>query len=153
MLGAVFLAFAVGFAARSLPSFYQLKSSQTAQTILVRARDGSEIVEIGPSFGEWLDYNDIPENMTNAMIAVEDRRFHSHFGIDPIRTGGAIIEGFTGRDRIGGTSTISQQLARNLFLNSNRTFDRKAREAVLALASAVTAALTELKRSTTSWAG
>ncbi len=134
MLGAVFLAFAVGFAARSLPSFYQLKSSQTAQTILVRARDGSEIVEIGPSFGEWLDYNDIPENMTNAMIAVEDRRFHSHFGIDPIRTGGAIIEGFTGRDRIGGTSTISQQLARNLFLNSNRTFDRKAREAVLALA-------------------
>jgi penicillin-binding protein 1A len=134
LLGAIFLAFAVGFAARSIPSFYQLKASQTGQTILVRARDGSEIVEIGPSFGEWLEYDEIPENMTNAMIAVEDRRFHDHFGFDPIRLTGAIVEGFTGDDRIGGTSTITQQLARNLFLNTNRTFDRKAREAVLAMA-------------------
>ena len=62
LLAALFLTFAVGFAARSLPSFLQLKSSQAGQTILVRARDGSEIVEIGPSFGEWLEYRDIPEN-------------------------------------------------------------------------------------------
>ncbi|MBD2842862.1 transglycosylase domain-containing protein [Erythrobacter rubeus] len=134
VLGAIFLAFAVGFAARSIPSFYQLKSTQNAQTILVRARDGSEIVELGPSFGEWLDFDEIPANMKNAMIAVEDKRYYSHFGIDPYRLTGAIVEGFTGDDRIGGTSTISQQLARNIFLNSNRTFDRKAREAVLAMA-------------------
>ncbi len=135
VLGAVFLAFAVGFAAREIPSFQQLKANQTGQTILVRARDGSEIVEIGPSFGEWLDHDEIPVNMRNAMVAVEDRRFHSHFGVDFWRTGGAIIEGITGsRSRVGGTSTISQQLARNLFLSSNRTFDRKAREAVLAMA-------------------
>lgn len=134
LVGAIFLAFAVGFAARSIPTFYQLRDAQAGQTILVRARDGSEIVEIGPSFGEWLEYEEIPENMTNAMIAVEDRRFHDHFGFDPIRLTGAIIEGFTGDDRIGGTSTITQQLARNLFLNSNRTVDRKAREAVLAMA-------------------
>lgn len=135
LLGAIFLAFAVGFAAQSIPSFYQLKASQTGQTILVRARDGSEIVEIGPSFGEWLEHDEIPANMRNAMVAVEDRRFHSHFGIDFWRTGGAIIEGITGsRSRVGGTSTISQQLARNLFLSSNRTVDRKAREAVLAMA-------------------
>ncbi|MBV7265122.1 transglycosylase domain-containing protein [Erythrobacter ani] len=134
VLGAIFLAFAVGFAARSIPSFYQLKSTQNAQTILVRARDGSEIVELGPSFGEWLDFDEIPSNMKNAMIAVEDKRYYSHFGIDPYRLTGAIVEGFTGDDRIGGTSTISQQLARNIFLNSNRTFDRKAREAVLAMA-------------------
>ena len=135
LLGAIFLAFAVGFAARSLPSFNQLKSSQSGQTILVRARDGSEIVEIGPSYGQWLDHDKIPVNMRNAMIAVEDKRFHSHFGFDPIRTTGAIVEGFTGsRSRVGGTSTISQQLARNLFLSSNRTVDRKVREAVLAMA-------------------
>ena len=135
VLGAIFLAFAVGFAARSIPSFYQLKATQTGQTILVRARDGTEIVEIGPSFGEWLDHEEIPLNMRNAMIAVEDKRFHSHFGVDPIRTTGAIVEGFMGtRSRVGGTSTISQQLARNLFLSSNRTVDRKAREAVLAMA-------------------
>jgi len=135
LLGAIFLAFAVGFAARSIPSFYQLKASQAGQTILVRARDGSEIVEIGPSFGEWLEHDEIPENMRNAMIAVEDKRFYSHYGVDPIRTTGAIVEGITGsRSRVGGTSTISQQLARNLFLSSNRTIDRKVREAVLAMA-------------------
>lgn len=134
VLAALFLTFAVGFAAREIPSFYQLKATQSAQTILVRARDGTEIVELGPSFGEWLDYEEIPQNMKNAMIAVEDRRYYSHFGIDPIRTTGAVLESFTGEKRIGGTSTITQQLARNIFLSSNRTFDRKAREAVLALA-------------------
>ncbi len=135
LLGALFLAFAVGFAARSLPSFYQLKATQAGQTILVRARDGTEIVEIGPSFGEWLEFNEIPENMRNAMIAVEDKRYYSHYGVDPIRLTGAMIEGVTGaRSRVGGTSTISQQLARNLFLSSNRSIDRKAREAVLAMA-------------------
>jgi penicillin-binding protein 1A len=135
LLAVVFLAFAVGFAAQTIPSFYQLQASQAGQTILVRARDGSEIVELGPSFGEWLDFEEIPDTMKNAMIAVEDKRFYSHYGIDPIRTTGAIVEGFTGaRSRVGGTSTISQQLARNLFLSSNRTVDRKAREAVLAMA-------------------
>ena len=134
ILGALILAIAVGFAARSIPSYYQLKATQNAQTILVRARDGTEIVELGPSFGEWLDYDEIPENMTNAMIAVEDRRYHSHFGIDPIRLTGAFLEYFTGDKRLGGTSTITQQLARNIFLNNNRTFDRKMREMVLAMA-------------------
>ncbi|WP_394730036.1 transglycosylase domain-containing protein [Altererythrobacter sp. GH1-8] len=134
LIAAIGLSIAVGTAASNLPSFYQLKTTQTAQTILVRARDGTEIVEIGPSFGEWLDYDDIPQTMKDAMIAVEDRRYYSHFGLDPIRLTGAVVEGVTGDDRIGGTSTISQQLARNLFLNNNRSFDRKAREAILAMA-------------------
>jgi penicillin-binding protein 1A len=134
-LALVFLAFAVGFAASSLPDYATLKATQPGQTILVRARDGRELVEIGPSFGEWLVYEDIPENMTNAMIAVEDKRFRSHLGVDPVRLTGALIEGITGsRERLGGTSTITQQLARNLFLNNNRSLDRKAREAVLAMA-------------------
>jgi penicillin-binding protein 1A len=134
ILGALFLVVAVGFAQKSIPSFYQLKATQNAQTILVRARDGTEIVELGPSFGEWLDFEEIPDTMKNAMIAVEDRRYYSHFGFDPIRLTGAILEWFTGDKRIGGTSTITQQLARNVFLNNNRTIDRKLREAVLAMA-------------------
>jgi penicillin-binding protein 1A len=134
LLGVLFLGFAVGFAAQSLPSYAALKATQPGQTIVIRARDGRELVELGPSFGEWLEYEDIPQNMTNAMIAVEDKRFHSHLGVDPVRLTGAIVEGFMGDDRIGGTSTITQQLARNLFLNNNRSLDRKAREAVLAMA-------------------
>ena len=135
LLGVVFVAFAVGFAAQSLPSYAALQATQPGQTIVVRARDGRELVELGPSFGEWLDYDDIPENMTNAMVAVEDKRFQSHLGVDPVRLTGALVEGVTGsRARLGGTSTITQQLARNLFLNNNRSLDRKAREAVLAMA-------------------
>lgn len=135
LLAVLFLGFAVGFAASSLPDYATLKATQPGQTILVRARDGRELVEIGPSFGEWLSYEDIPENMTNAMIAVEDKRFRSHIGVDPVRLTGALVEGMTGsRARLGGTSTITQQLARNLFLNNNRSLDRKAREAVLAMA-------------------
>ena len=134
LLGLLFVVVSVMFAARSLPSYEELKASQTGQTIIVRARDGTELIALGPSYGEWLDSDQIPQVMKDAMIAVEDQRFYSHFGFDPIRLTGAVIEGLTGDDRIGGTSTITQQLARNVFLNSNRTLDRKAREAVLAMA-------------------
>ena len=135
LLAVIFLFLAVAFAARSLPSYDELKAAQTAQTIVVRAADGSEIFELGPSYGEWLDQDQIPDEMKQAMVAVEDRRFYSHFGVDIWRTGGALIEGLTGsRARVGGTSTITQQLARNVFLNSNRTLDRKVREAGLAMA-------------------
>ena len=135
LLVTLFLALAVGFSARSMPTYYQLKATQNAQTIVVRARDGTEIVELGPSFGKWLTSDEIPQVMKDAMISVEDRRYYSHFGIDPWRTGGAIIEGLTGsRERVGGTSTLTQQLARNVFLNNNRSLDRKLREAILAMA-------------------
>merc|ERR1712196_299567 len=107
LLAALFVGLAVAFAARSMPSYYQLKATQTAQTIVVRARDGTEIVELGPSFGKWLTADEIPQVMKDAMISVEDRRYYSHFGIDFWRTGGAIVEGITGsRSRVGGTSTI-----------------------------------------------
>ena len=133
-LGVIFLLLAVAFAVRSLPSYDELKAAQTAQTIVVRAADGTEILELGPSYGEWLDSQEIPDVMKQAMIAVEDRRFYSHFGIDVVRTGGAFLEPILGsRARVAGTSTLTQQLARNVFLNSNRTIDRKLREGVLAL--------------------
>ncbi|HEU4820685.1 MAG TPA: PBP1A family penicillin-binding protein [Qipengyuania sp.] len=134
LLGALFLGIAVAFAARSLPSFYQLKATQAGQTIVVRARDGSEIAELGPNYGEWLSWNEIPEVMKDAMIAVEDRRFYMHPGVDPLGLARAVYVAVTGDRRIGATSTITQQLARNVFLNSNRSLDRKLREGVLALA-------------------
>ena len=134
VLAGLFVALAVGFAARSLPSYSQLKASQTGQTIVVRARDGTEIVELGPSYGQWLDSSEIPQVMKDAMIAVEDRRYYSHFGIDPYGLARALWVAATDSGRISATSTITQQLARNVFLNSNRTLDRKMREAVLAMA-------------------
>lgn len=134
LLGAIALATAVYFAAQNIPSYKSLMGSQNGQTIIVRARDGTEVIAIGPSYGEWLAGDDVPQIMRDAMVAVEDRRFYSHFGIDILGLGRAVYESFRDSDRVSATSTITQQLARNIFLNSNRTLDRKAREAVLALA-------------------
>jgi penicillin-binding protein 1A len=134
LLLAIFLGVAVFMTAQSLPSFNDMKSSQNAQTIVVRARDGTEIVELGPSYGQWLDSSEIPQVMKDAMISVEDRRFYSHPGVDPYGLVRALYVALTGDKRISATSTITQQLARNVFLNSNRSLDRKLREGVLALA-------------------
>ncbi len=134
LLGAVALAVAVGLTARSLPSYDQLKSSQAGQMIVVRARDGSELFSMGPSFGKWLPYAQIPTVMKDAMLSTEDKRFRSHIGIDPI----GIARSFYVRFKQGhfkqGGSTITQQLARTVFLNNDRTWSRKLREVVLALA-------------------
>ena len=134
LLGALALGLAVFFAARNLPSFTTLKASQAGQTIVVRAKDGTEMVELGPSYGQWLRSDEIPEVMKTAMISVEDRRFYSHFGVDPLGLGRAVYNAFRDDKRVGATSTITQQLARNVFLNNNRTLDRKLREGILALA-------------------
>ena len=134
LLGLIALVSAVFFAARNMPSYSALMSSQHGQMIVVRARDGTEIVALGPSYGNWLTWHEIPQAMKDAMISVEDRRFFSHPGVDPIGLARAVWVWATGDERIGATSTITQQLARNIFLNSNRSVDRKAREAILALA-------------------
>jgi len=128
------LGVAVFVAAQSLPGFQALKSQAQGQMIVVRARDGQEIVSIGPSFGKWLPIAQIPATMKDAMISVEDRRYYDHYGVDPVGIlRSLMVRVQSGRWRQGG-STITQQLARNVFLNNNRTFTRKAREAVLAIA-------------------
>ncbi|MEH3100263.1 PBP1A family penicillin-binding protein [Sphingomonas adhaesiva] len=132
LLGA--LVTAVYIARAQLPSFESLKSSPNGQMIRVHAADGSVLVSLGPSYGEWLPYDRIPAVMRDATVAVEDRRFRSHLGVDPIgiaRSAAIRIE----RGRwIQGGSTITQQLARNIFLNNQKKFGRKFREWILALA-------------------
>jgi penicillin-binding protein 1A len=134
-LGLIALAVAVGVAMSELPSYGELaRRNDLGQMIRVRAADNSVILTLGPSFGEWLPYSEIPPIMRNAMIAVEDRRFRSHPGVDPIGLARAVkVRIDRGRWSQGG-STITQQLARNIFLSNSRTFGRKVREAILALA-------------------
>src|SRR3954471_6114047 len=84
LLGVIALAVAVGLAAASLPDFEELKSSPNGQTVQVHAADGSVIVALGPSYGQWLTFDQIPPVMADAMVAVEDRRFYHHVGVDPI---------------------------------------------------------------------
>ncbi len=134
VLGMIALFTSVYFAAQSMPTFAELKQSQNGQTILVRARDGSEIVELGPSYGQWLEADEIPQVMKDAMVSVEDHRFYSHLGVDPAGLARAVYNAIDEDRQVSATSTISQQLARNVFLNSNRSMGRKLREMVLAMA-------------------
>ncbi|MEQ1541355.1 MAG: PBP1A family penicillin-binding protein [Novosphingobium sp.] len=134
LLGALALAVAVGLTARTLPSYGQLKTSQAGQMIVVRARDGSELFAMGPSYGKWLTYEQIPAVMKDAILSTEDKRFGSHIGVDPIGVARSFYVRYKeGRFKQGG-STITQQLARTVFLNNDRTWSRKLREIVLALA-------------------
>ncbi|MFM5924529.1 MAG: transglycosylase domain-containing protein [Novosphingobium sp.] len=134
LLGVLSLGVAVGLAAQSLPSYDQLKSTQVEQMIVVRARDGTQLVSLGPSYGKWLEAGQIPQVMKDAMLSTEDRRYYSHIGVDPIGlTRSVWVRVRDGRWKQGG-STITQQLARTVFLNNSRTFGRKLREGVLALA-------------------
>jgi len=134
-LGLVALGVAVAVAVASLPDYDQLRRrADLGQMVRVRAADGTLLVSLGPSFGRWLSYEEITPTMRAAMIAVEDKRFRSHIGVDPIGVARSFKVRFeSGRWKQGG-STITQQLARNIFLTNSRTFGRKVKEGVLALA-------------------
>ncbi len=128
------LAVAVGITYSSLPGFDELMKSPNGQSVEIRGADNSVLVALGPSYGQWLPYNRIPRTMTGAMVAVEDRRFWSHPGVDPFGVGRAVAVNFKAGRNVQGASTITQQLARNVFLTSSKTFARKLREMILALA-------------------
>jgi len=135
LLGLLALVVAVAVASAYLPSYSQLtKRSDLGQMIRVRAANGQVLVEMGPSFGRWLTYDQIPPEMRAAMISTEDRRFRSHIGVDPIGIARAVGSAVLKNHRVSATSTITQQLARNIFLTNNRNVLRKVKEAILALA-------------------
>ena len=131
------LAIAVGVTMASLPSYQDMMQKPNGQTIRVHATDGTDLLSLGPSYGEWIPYARIPVPMRDAIVAVEDRRFYSHPGIDPIGIARSVYVARRLRGegrRLQGASTITQQLARNIFLTQAYSFGRKIREAILALA-------------------
>ena len=133
-LGLLVLGIFVAIARSEIDSFEDLKASPNGQMIRIRAADGTVIQSLGPSFGRWLTINQLPSEIKDAMVAVEDRRYYMHPGVDPIGiTRSFYARAVQGRWTQGG-STITQQLARNIYLNSNKEFGRKIREIILALA-------------------
>ena len=135
IVGLVALAVAAWAAVSQLPSYAELiRRDDLGQMVRVRAADGSVIHSMGPSFGEWLDHDEIPPIMREAIVAVEDRRFRYHPGVDPIGIARGLWVGITQGSNVRGVSTLSQQLARNIFLSNDRSFARKVREGILALA-------------------
>ncbi|HMT41062.1 MAG TPA: PBP1A family penicillin-binding protein [Sphingorhabdus sp.] len=134
LLGLMVVGIFVAIARGEIESFEDLKSSPNGQMIRVRAADGTVIQTLGPSFGRWIPIDEIPHEMKDAMVAVEDRRFYYHPGIDPYGLGRAVFVSLTDGGGLRATSTITQQLARNVYLNNNRDIGRKLREMILAMA-------------------
>jgi len=82
----------------------------------------------------FVTYDELPEHLIQAVLAIEDRRFFSHPGLDPIRIVAAAIRNVQAESYIQGGSTITQQLVKNFFLTPERTIKRKAQEALIAVA-------------------
>jgi penicillin-binding protein 1B len=80
-----------------------------------------------------LEYSDLPKVFIEALTAAEDQHFFTHWGVDPVRLAGAVVHSVRSADRIGGTSTITQQFARNFFLTTDRTLSRKVSEIFITL--------------------
>jgi penicillin-binding protein 1A len=119
--------------AYDLPDTRNVQPIDKRPSITVLAHDGTMISRYGGLEGDLVKVRDLPPYVAGAVMAIEDRRFYSHFGIDPLGLARAMwVNLRVGRFAQGG-STITQQLAKNLFLTPDKTIRRKVQEAMLAL--------------------
>ncbi|MDZ7893729.1 MAG: PBP1A family penicillin-binding protein [Sphingobium sp.] len=102
-------------------------------SLTLRASDGSMIARRGASVDDPVDVTKLPKHVGQAFVAIEDRRFYGHWGVDPRGIARAMWHNATTSGSSQGGSTITQQLAKLVFLNSDRTLGRKAREALVAM--------------------
>ena len=124
---------ALAYFALTLPSTNDLAVAERRPSVTLLAADGALVATFGDLFGEPLHLNEMPAYLPQAVIATEDRRFYSHFGIDPWGMMRAGVADMRAGHVVQGGSTITQQLAKNLFLTNERTFKRKIQETLLAL--------------------
>lgn len=106
------------------------------RSTIVADAEGNQIAKISIAGGnrEYVYYKDIPKEVVDAFVATEDKRFFEHGGVDLFGIGRALVKDVVARSMVEGASTITQQLARNLFLNADKTWFRKGTEASIALA-------------------
>ncbi|WP_333824934.1 transglycosylase domain-containing protein [Pinisolibacter sp.] len=122
----------VYYGARLPPTSEWAVPKRPANVKIVSA-DGKLVGNRGDTGGEAVRLADMPPWLPGAVVAIEDRRFRSHFGVDPIGLLRAVAVNLTRRGVSQGGSTLTQQLAKNLFLTQERTFGRKVQEVLLAL--------------------
>ncbi len=130
--GGIGLAGIVAYYGARMPSASTWSIPERPPNIKIISVEGEVIANRGMTGGEALALEDMSPYIPQAVIAIEDRRFYSHFGVDPFGLARAIINNaLPGRGTQGG-STLTQQLAKNLFLSPERTIERKVQEVLLA---------------------
>jgi len=118
---------------RSLPSVTQLESFEPSVGSKVYDENDEPITEFHVERRIFVTLGQMPPALKQAVIATEDSRFYSHFGVDPMGIARAVYQNFRRGRIVEGGSTITQQLAKVLFLTPDRSLDRKLKEAVLAI--------------------
>ena len=118
--------------AHDLPDLDEVMSTTRKPSVSLLASDGAVLASYGDLYGESISLSDLPPVLPQAVMAVEDRRFRNHFGLDPVGLARAIVVNAQAGRVVQGGSTITQQLAKNLFLTPERTVKRKVQELLLA---------------------
>ncbi|KQP82566.1 PBP1A family penicillin-binding protein [Methylobacterium sp. Leaf117] len=131
--GVIGIAGLVAYHASQLPPIDQLAVPKRPPNIAILASDGSLLANRGETGGRVVSIKELPPYLPRAFVAIEDRRFYSHFGVDPVGIARAVAQNITRRGVSQGGSTLTQQLAKNLFLTPERSASRKIQEAILAL--------------------
>ncbi len=136
--GATFTAIgAVLMLALALPAFQATASGKINNadeiSVVFLDRYGSEIGRRGIRSDDSYPLEKLPDYFIKAALATEDRRFYDHFGVDLVGTLRALVNNYSGDSGVQGGSSITQQLAKNLFLSNERTIERKIKEAFLAV--------------------
>lgn len=131
--GGIAVAGIVVYYGAKMPAATTWSIPDRAPNIKIVSVDGQLLANRGMSGGEAVGLHEMSPYIPEAVIAIEDRRFYSHFGIDPIGLSRAMVTNVLGRRFSQGGSTLTQQLAKNLFLKPDRTLERKVQEVLLAL--------------------
>jgi penicillin-binding protein 1A len=124
---------AVVWVGAHLPPIQSLEIPPRPPSISILDQNMRPLATRGDMGGGTLKLKDLPPYLPKAFVAIEDRRFYSHAGVDPLGIARAVMANVLHRGISQGASTITQQLAKNLFLTQERTFQRKLQEVVLAL--------------------
>jgi penicillin-binding protein 1A len=124
---------AIVLVASTLPPIQLLEVPKRPPTVEIVGYDGRPLTARGEMSGTDVPIKELPPYLPRAFIAIEDRRFYNHFGVDPVGLARAAVANVLHRGVSQGGSTITQQLAKNLFLTQQRTIWRKMQELVLAL--------------------
>ncbi|MEK9968095.1 MAG: penicillin-binding protein 1A [Ferrovibrio sp.] len=122
----------VAWYAYDLPDFDELYIVERKSSVTLKAADGMVLATYGDLYGEHQPLKTLPPYLPQALLATEDRRFYSHFGIDPLGLARASFANLRAGRTVQGGSTLTQQLAKNVFLNADRTLKRKVQELMLA---------------------
>jgi len=131
--GVLLLGLLILSVSKDLPSYEQLENYDPRLITRIISSDGEVLKEFYTQRRVYVSLESVPENLVNAALATEDRRFYNHWGVDAIRLTKALLVDISTMSKKQGASTITQQLARNLYFTHKQTISRKLKEFITAI--------------------